>query len=146
MKLIPFLDFHGQAHEAMAFYARALDGRVVSEMKYRDMPPMDDAPAGEGCGGMSPDPDHVAHGQLEAGGATLMATDSPGPDDGPGQVAGTTINVDVDSIGEAERVFAALVEGGRVVMPLAETFWAHRWGFLVDRYGKPWMVNCMKQP
>lgn len=139
MKLIPFLGFNGNTHEAMAFYANALGGKVVSEMKYGDMPP---APAmdADGCGGFTPDPAQVAHSQVEAGGAILMAADGPPAD---GQCA-TTINVDVDSIEEAERVFAALAEGGQVQMALAETFWAHRWGMLVDRYGKPWMVNCMK--
>ena len=138
MKLIPFLGFNGNTHEAMAFYAKALGGKVVSEMKYGDMPPGD--MDGEGCGGFDPMPDQVAHCQVEAGGAILMAADGPPAD---GQCA-TTINVDVDSVEEAERVFAALAEGGQVQMPLAETFWARRWGMLVDRYGKPWMVNCMK--
>ncbi|HBN53434.1 MAG TPA: VOC family protein [Stenotrophomonas sp.] len=138
MKLIPFLGFNGNTHEAMAFYATALGGKVVSEMKYGDMPPGD--MDGEGCGGFSPTPDQVAHCQVEAGGAILMAADGPPAE---GQCA-TTINVDVDSVEEAERVFAALAEGGQVQMPLAETFWAKRWGMLVDRYGKPWMVNCMK--
>lgn len=140
MKLIPFLGFSGQAHEAMAFYASALGGSVTSEMRYRDMPPMDDAP---GCGPMPPDTlDHVAHSQLEVGEAILMAADGPGQ--GGGET--TTINVEVTSSEEAERVFAALAEGGQVQMPLAETFWAHRWGMLLDRYGKPWMVNYMKAP
>ena len=58
----------------------------------------------------------------------------------------TTLNVMVDTPEEAERIFAALAEGGEVKMAMAETFWAKRWGMLVDRYGKPWMVNCMKQP
>ncbi|MCH1909598.1 VOC family protein [Stenotrophomonas acidaminiphila] len=139
MKLIPFLGFNGDTHDAMAFYARALGGKVVSEMKYADMPPGPDMD-GEACGGYTPQPDHVAHCQVEAGGAILMAADGP-PAQGP---CATTINVDVDSVEEAERVFAALAEGGQVQMPLAETFWAKRWGMLVDRYGKPWMVNCMK--
>lgn len=139
MKLIPFLGFNGNTHEAMAFYAKALGGKVVSEMKYGDMPPSPEMD-GEGCGGFNPTPDQVAHSQVEAGGAILMAADGPPAD---GQCA-TTINVDVDSVEEAERVFAALAEGGQVQMPLAETFWAKRWGMLVDRYGKPWMVNCMK--
>lgn len=144
MKLIPFLDFQGQAHEAMAFYAKALDGRVVSEMKYRDMPPME--MDGEGCGQMDANTlDQVAHSQLEAGGAVLMAADGPAIGGSGGAASPTTINVDVDSVAEAERVFAALGEGGKVMMPLAETSWADRWGMLVDRYGKPWMVNCMKQ-
>lgn len=138
MKLIPFLGFNGQTHDAMAFYAQALGGKVTSEMKYRDMPPMENT---EGCGEMpAATLDHVAHSQLEVGSAVLMAADGPG---GAGE-GSTTINVEVDSIEEAERVFAALGEGGQVRMALAETFWAHRWGFLIDRYGKPWMVNCMK--
>lgn len=140
MKLIPFLGFSGQAHEAMAFYAKALGAQVTSEMKYRDMPPSDGSP---GCNEMPPETlDHVAHSQLEIGNAILMAADGPGGGEG----GSTTINVDVDSIEEAERVFAALAEGGQAQMPIAETFWAHRWGMLIDRYGKPWMVNCMKQP
>lgn len=141
MKLIPFLGFNGNAHEAMAFYAQALGGKVTSEMKYRDMPPSPDMDM-EGCGPMAPDTlDRVAHCQLEAGGAILMAADGP---QGQGEGGNTAINVDVDTVEEAERVFKALAEGGQVKMPLAETFWAHRWGFLLDRYGKPWMVNCMK--
>lgn len=140
MRLIPFLDFNGQAHDAMAFYAGALGGTVTSEMTYRDMPPSDGAP---GCNEMPADTlDHVAHSQLEVGDAVLMAAD--GPANGGGGGGSTTINVDVATPEEAERIFAALAEGGVIHMPLSETFWAHRWGMLQDRYGKPWMVNCMK--
>lgn len=141
MKLIPFLGFSGNTHEAMAFYAKALGGKVVAEMRYRDMPPSPEL-AKEGCGEMSPETlDHVAHCQLEVDGAILMAADGP---QGQDEAGTTTINVDVETVEEAERIFAALAEGGQIRMPLAETFWAHRWGFLHDRYGKPWMVNCMK--
>ncbi|WP_369980594.1 VOC family protein [Xanthomonas bundabergensis] len=141
MKLIPFLSFDGTTHEAMAFYAQALGGSVVSEITYRDMPPGDGM---DGCGGMPPQAlDQVAHSQLEAGGAVLMAADGPAAQ---GAGCTTTINVEVGSVEEAERVFAALADGGQVRMPIGETFWAQRWGMLVDRYGTPWMVNCMKQP
>ena len=65
MKLIPFLGFKGQTHEAMAFYAQALGGKVTAEMQYRDMPPSDGSP---GCNEMPPETlDHVAHSQLEVG-------------------------------------------------------------------------------
>lgn len=140
MKLIPFLGFNGKTHEAMAFYAQVLGGKVTSEMRYRDMPPMENI---DGCGEMPPESlDHVAHSQLEVGSAILMAADGPSS----GGENSTTINIDVDTVEEAERVFKALADGGEVKMPIGETFWAHRWGFLIDRYGKPWMVNCMKQP
>ncbi|MDR6673784.1 VOC family protein [Xanthomonas sp. 1678] len=140
MKLIPFLSFDGATHEAMAFYAQALGGSIVSEATYRNLPPSENM---DGCGEMPPETlDQVAHSQLEAGGAVLMAADGPSP---PG-AGSTTINVEVDSVEDAERIFAALSAGGEVRIPIGETFWAHRWGMLVDRYGKPWMVNCMKQP
>lgn len=104
------------------------------------MPPMENT---DGCGEMPPETlDHVAHSQLEVGSAILMAADGPSS----GGENSTTINIDVDTVEEAERVFKALADGGEVKMPIGETFWAHRWGFLIDRYGKPWMVNCMKQP
>lgn len=45
---------------------------------------------------------------------------------------------------EAERIFRALEENAKVTMPLGETFWAVRFGMLVDRFGIPWMVNCEK--
>ena len=72
MKLIPYLMLReGKCREAFAFYAKALGGTVVSEMKYSDMPPSPDMDA-EGCGGFMPQADQVAHCQVEAGGATLM--------------------------------------------------------------------------
>ena len=51
------------------------------------------------------------------------------------------------SIEEAERLFAALSQGGQVTMPLEPTFWAARFGMCTDAYGVPWMVNCeMRRP
>jgi PhnB protein len=133
MQLIPYLNFDGNCREAFALYAAALGGAIAYQMTYGESPMCDEMP---------PDSrDRIMHAQLEAGGATLMGADGPPPHDRNGN---TCINVMVDSIEEAERVYAALLEGGKAQMPLQETFWAHRWGALTDRYGKPWMVNCMK--
>ena len=134
MRLIPYLNFDGQCREAFDFYAVALGGKLLGPpMTYGESPMCDEMPPESH--------DHVMHVQLEADGATLMGADGPPPHGGHGN---TCINVDVKTIEEAERIFAALAEGGQVQMPIAETFWAHRWGALTDRYGKPWMVNCMK--
>lgn len=133
MQLIAYLNFDGQAREAMDFYARALGGRITGRFTYGESPM-----AGE----MPPDShDKVMHTCLEVdGGGTIMGADGPPP-----HAAGsTTINVMTDTAEEAERVFEALAEGGTVHMPIAETFWAHRFGALQDRYGKGWMVNCLK--
>ncbi|MNN55217.1 hypothetical protein D3C81_1700790 [compost metagenome] len=59
-------------------------------------------------------------------------------------MSGCSISLNVDSIAEAERVFKALTDGGTVQMPLETTFWAARFGMLVDRFGVSWMVNCEK--
>ena len=72
----------------------------------------------------------------------LMGSDAP-----PGRYEeskGTTLALAVDTAAEAERVFHALAEKGTVTMPIAETFWAVRFGMLTDQFGTPWMVNCEK--
>jgi PhnB protein len=134
MRLIPYLNFDGQCREAFDFYAAALGGKLVAQMTYGESPMCDEMP--------SDSHDRIMHCQLEATGATLMGADGP-PPHGPSSSV-TCINVDVSTVEDAERIFAALADGGRVQMSIAETFWAHRWGALTDRYGKPWMVNCLK--
>lgn len=143
MKLIPYLMFtRGQCREAFDFYAQALGGKVLSVSTYGDMP---------GAGEHMPAEylPRVANAQLVAAGASIMGADNvtggtaADQDDGRND---TTVNVDVPTIAEAERVFAALSVGGKVEMPLAESPWASRFAMFTDRYGKPWMINCMKQP
>jgi PhnB protein len=143
MKLIPYLMFtKGQCREAFDFYAKALGGKVVSVATYGDMPgaaehiPADKLP-------------RVANVHLVAAGASIMGADNvmggaaADSDEGRND---TTVNIDVETIEEAERVFAAMSAGGKVEMPLGESPWALRFAMFTDRYGKPWMVNCMKQP
>ncbi|MNO98136.1 hypothetical protein D3C76_898710 [compost metagenome] len=66
------------------------------------------------------------------------------PDRPTDEMSGCSISLNVDSIQEAEQVFSALSEGGKVQMPLEATFWAARFGMLVDRFGVSWMINCEK--
>ena len=55
-----------------------------------------------------------------------------------------SVTLSIDSPAEAERVFQALSPGATINMPIQETFWARRFGMLVDRFGTPWMINCEK--
>ena len=143
MKLIPYLMFFdGRCREAFEFYADALGGEIVALTTYGDMPAAPDQPT------LPEDAKtQIANVQLLAGGASLMGGDSIMGCTGSERVDGrndTTVNIEVDSIEEAERVFAALSAGGQVQMPLMETEWARRFGMFEDRFGKPWMVNCMQ--
>lgn len=134
MQLVPYLAFNGECREAFDFYRDALRGEIAMRMTYGESPMHDEMP-GETHG-------RIMHAHLVAGGASLMGADAP-----PGHAVGaasTCVSVHTDSPDEAERIFEALSAGGRIDMPIGETFWAQRFGMLTDRYGKPWMVNCGK--
>ncbi|MFC5577857.1 VOC family protein [Lysobacter niabensis] len=132
MQFIAYLDFDGQCREAFDFYARVFNGRITMRMTYGESPMAGEMPP-EAHG-------RVMHSQLESGSAILMGAD--GPPHGPPSRG--CVNIVVDTPAEAEHVFTGLSEGASEQMPLHETFWAHRFGMLTDRYGKGWMVNCMK--
>jgi PhnB protein len=84
----------------------------------------------------------IIHARMTVGDQVLMASDAP-PND-YSKPKGFSINIGVKDPTDAERIFHALADGGTVQMPIAETFWAIRFGMLTDRFGTPWMVNCEK--
>ena len=84
--------------------------------------------------------DKVMHGSMTVGGQVLMGGDV-GPQ-GYEQPKGFSLSIHLASVVDAERIFWALAEQGTVVVPLEKTFWAERFGMVVDRFGIPWMINC----
>jgi len=84
----------------------------------------------------------ILHARLVIGDTALLGADAlPGSYESP---RGFSLMLSLDDAGETERVFSALAENGTVRMPLQETFWAHRFGVLTDRFGIPWAINCEK--
>jgi len=134
MKLNPYLNFPGTCEEAMSTYAKVLGGDIVAMLAYRDMP------------GENPIPDDmrkkIAHARLIIGDQVLMASDA-GPDRYK-PMQGISVTLNIPEPDEADRVFNALADRGTIEMPLSETFWAHKFGVLADRFGTRWMVNCEK--
>jgi PhnB protein len=136
MKLNPYLFFNGNCEEAFKFYAELLRGKIEMMMPHRGSPAE---------GHVGPEwQDKIMHARLSFGDQTLMASDAP-PGRGADAMKGFSVSVNVDSPAEAERIFRGLAEGGTVQMALEETFWAERFGMLVDRFGTPWMINCEKK-
>jgi PhnB protein len=84
----------------------------------------------------------ILHASLKVGDEVLMGADAP-PDHYQ-KPQGFSVTLGMKDPAEAERIFHALAENGTVQMPLQETFWAARFGMLVDRFGIPWMINCEK--
>lgn len=133
MKLIPYLTFDGEARGALAHYSAVFGVAPAASMTFGDMPEQPDWVT-------DANRDRLAHGRLEIGGAELMISDSAGFEPWAGH-AGHSINVVIDRLDEARRVFDALAEGGTVTMPFTETFWAKGFGTCRDKFGVSWMVN-----
>jgi PhnB protein len=131
MQVASYLFFNGNCEEAFNRYQQVLGGRIVGMLRPGD------APGSEEC---TPDmAGKIMHACLELDGQNLMGSDCP---EGQYQKPqGFSVCLTVKSREEAERIFTAMSEGGNVLMPLAQTFWADRFGMVVDRFGTPWMIN-----
>jgi PhnB protein len=132
MQLNPHLSFNGQCQKAFEFYQQCLGGNIQTMMTHGDSPMADQVP--------SEWRDKILHATLIVGETALMGADVP--PDSYKEPKGFSITIQINEPADAERIFRALSEGGTVTMPLQETFWAARFGMVVDRFGIPWMVNC----
>ncbi len=132
MQMTPYLSFKGDCEAAFKFYEQCLGGQRVAIIRYAGSPMADQVP---------PDwSDKVMHGSLTLGGQELMGGDvAP---DSYVEPKGFSLSLQITGTVDAERIFHELAKGGRVVMPLEKTFWAARFGMVIDRFGVPWMINC----
>ncbi len=134
MQLNPYLSFDGRCEEAFKFYEKLLGGHIKAMMTYEGSPAAEHVP-----------PEwrkKVMHATLEVGNEPLMGADaSPQHYSKP---KGFSVSLSPAKVADAERIFNAFAEGGEVVMPLQQTFWAARFGVVTDRFGIPWMINCEK--
>jgi PhnB protein len=132
MRLNPYLHFNGQCEAAFQFYEKALGGKITMIMRFEDSPLSSQ---------VAPDwRKKIIHATLTVGDQLLQGSDPP-----PGRYEkpqGFAVTINIADAGEAERIFKVLAENGTVQMPIQETFWAKRFGILVDQFGTPWMVNC----
>jgi PhnB protein len=138
MLVQPYLMFNGRCEEAIQFYTAAVGAKVEMLMRFKDCP--DPIPAGM----LPPNSENkVMHSTLRIGDTVVMASD--GHCKGDGKFAGFSLSLSAPNDAEAERLFAALSAGGKVTMPMSATFYASRFGMLVDRFGVDWMVIVPKQ-
>jgi PhnB protein len=133
MAFHPYLAFAGACRDAFTRYQEIFGGELV-------LLSMADMPAGEGPPPPVDKAHLIMHAALMVDGALLMGADDPtGGFDG--HTHGMCVNCSAPEVGEAERIFGALSEGGEVQMPLAETFFSPGFGMCTDRFGTPWMVT-----
>ena len=131
---VPYLFFDGRCEEAIAFYKKALGAEVEMMMRFKDNPEKpgpDKVPAALD--------DRIMHACLRINGSSVMASDGCAQEGKP-KFQGFSLSVNAKDEAEADRMFAALADGGKVEMPLAKTFFAKRFGSVSDRFGVGWMV------
>jgi len=132
MQINPYLTFNGQCETAFKFYEKCLGGKIEAMITHAGTPAEAHVPAEWR--------NKIMHARLNVSGGILMGSDAP-PDHSK-TPQGFSVSLQFKDAKEAERVFHALAEGGKVSMPLQQTFWAVRFGMLADRFGIPWMINC----
>lgn len=128
------LNFDGQCEKAFRFYEKCLGGKIMFMMTWGESPMSKE---------VSPDwAKKVIHLSFTVGSQNLSGADAP-----PGHYEkpqGFSVALDVTEVVEADSIFKALSENGSVQMPIQETFWAKRFGMVIDQFGIPWMINCGK--
>ena len=130
--LCPYVSYDGNCEAAFKFYEKALGAKIEMLMRNEEAPPEMPSPPER--------KKKIMHGRISIDGQTLMASDAP-----PGRYQkpqGFSVSIQINNSTQAEEVFRALAESGTVVMPYQQTFFAARFGMVVDKFGTPWMVNC----
>jgi PhnB protein len=127
MKMNAYINFPGSCAEAFHYYEKHLGAKVGMMMTHAEAPDSRLSPEWR---------DKVLHARISIGSTEMMAADIPSAE--PMRSAYLTLSVDSDT--EAERIYAALSDGGKPLMPIAETFFASRFGQVRDRFGINWMI------
>lgn len=136
MQLNTYVHYKGDCDAAFKFYEQVLGARIEMRQTYGDSPAGAQTPADM--------KDRIIHARIRIGDTILMGSDAPAERYSP--PAGFSLTLGLKTIEEAEKTFAALSAGGQVHMPLMESFFAHRFGMLADKFGMPWMIICEKTP
>ena len=131
MRMHTYLNFPGTCKDALSFYEKHLGGKIVMMSTFDQSPNQQNMPPGLERSG-------ILHARMQIGGTILMASDGPRDRVQPMRSAYLTLTVDSDQ--EAERIYAALTDGGEVFMALEETFFAHRFAQFRDKFGVNWML------
>jgi PhnB protein len=130
MNVQSYLSFEGRAEEAIEFYKGAVDAKVDMMMRFKEAPEQSM---------VTPESrDKVMHAAIKIGDTQILLSD--GQCTGKAAFSGIALALSADSPAEADKLFNALSKGGKVTMPMTETFFANRFGMCSDKFGVGWMV------
>jgi PhnB protein len=132
MQLEPYIFFYGRCEEALEFYKSAIGGTFELN-RFEGSPMAEQIPADQR--------NKIMHATFKGDGFSFMASDGDlsktlNPDEG-----NVSLCLAMEDAGQAERIFNALAQGGKVTMPFAPAFWGGKFGTVVDKFGTEWMVT-----
>ena len=134
MRLNTYLNFGGNCEAAFRFYEQHLGGAITMMMRRSESPtPTDTWPESEKS---------IQYAMMTIGETELMGSDVPPDRFQP--MRSVYLSLTAADAAEAERVWAILSDGGQIYMPIAETFFATRFGQLRDKFGVSWMIMALK--
>lgn len=135
MRLNPHLTFDGRCEEAFGVYRKVLGGELLAMVRYEGTPLAGRVPPGWRG--------KILHATLDLGTTRLTGADVSA-EEGYVAPSGFSVLLEPGTAAEAGRIFSALLEGGDLILPLTQTFWAERFGMVVDRFRIPWMLSCAR--
>jgi PhnB protein len=138
MNVQPYLYFDGRSQEAIDFYKGAIGAKVETIMHFKDAPAEVQSQIKPGMA------DKVMHACIKVGDTPVFVSDG-NCNEASLQFQGITLTINADSDAEADKLFGALGNGGQIQMPMAETFFASRFGMVADKFGVSWMVLAAKK-
>jgi PhnB protein len=136
MKLHTYLNYGGNCAQAFHFYEKHLGGKITMMMTQSEQPNAKDVPPDQ--------KDAILYARMSIGETDLMGSDVPSERFQP--MRSVYLCLSLNTVGDAERIFALLSEGGEIFMPMQETFFAHRFAMLRDKFGTSWMIINERTP
>ena len=129
MQVQSYLFMDGRAEEAIEFYKKALGATVNTQLRFKENPDASCAPGSE---------NKIMHADISIGETGVMISD--GRNTGQPKFEGFALSISTKTEAEADKLFNALVDGGKVTMPQSKTFFSARFGMLADKFGVNWMI------
>ncbi|HLK29423.1 MAG TPA: VOC family protein [Puia sp.] len=134
MKLNPYLNFDGNAEEAVNFYKDALGGEIAMLTRFGESP----MPSGDD------EKNRIMHARIVFGDNIIMISDTMKGHDFSTK-GNIQLSIGLDDEAKTHEIFEKLSAGGTVTMPLAKQFWGDLFGMFQDKFGVNWMLNCTEK-
>ena len=130
MKLDIYVNYRGNCREAFNYYEKHLSGKIIMMSTFKEMPDTSNIPEDR--------MNNILHARIEIGDSVLMGADIPNTE----TMRSAYLTLRVETVEEAERIYAQLSEGGEIFMKMEKTFFASRFAMLRDKFGTSWMLLC----